>query len=133
MNDLMTATVRIQAPAAAVLDVLLDAERLPDWNPAFLTVAPASPGTPGSHPIRVRGGLAGTYRYTEAGPLRVEATWEVPGLSETNYWSLRAEGGETVVEHGFRHRGMLAAVLRGAFATVARQRVDRLKSQVESG
>ncbi|MDQ1742656.1 MAG: hypothetical protein QOE23_995 [Pseudonocardiales bacterium] len=133
MTDLMIARVLIQAPAAAVSEVLLDALRLPSWNPAFLAVAPASGGSEAAYPIRVRGGMAGTFRYTRVDARRIEAAWQVRGLSETNYWTLQPDGGTTMVEHGFRHRGALATLLRGAFADVADLRVQRLKLQVEAG
>jgi hypothetical protein len=131
-SDLMIARVLIRAPAAAVSDVLLDAPGLPAWNPAFLSVSAASAGAGAEHAIRVRGGLSGTFRYTRVDAQRVESAWQVPGLSETNYWALRSEGPTTWVEHGLRHRGVLAAMLRGAFAGVADLRVSRLKLQVES-
>jgi carbon monoxide dehydrogenase subunit G len=137
MDSLVAATVLIQAPPAAIREVLLDAQGLAEWNPAFLEVAPASDGTEAEHlrpvhPIRVRGGLAGTFRYTRVDAQRIESTWQVRGLSETNYWILRPDADATVVEHGFRHRGVLAAALRGAFADVADLRVSRLKLRVES-
>jgi hypothetical protein len=125
------AEIRVQAPVGAVSEMLLDAGRLPDWNPAFLAVAPAQAGAPGCHSIRVRGGLAGTFRYSHVSARRIEAVWQVRGLTETSYWSLREDGTGTIIEHGFAHRGILAAALRGAFATAADQRLSRLKTRLD--
>ncbi len=125
----MIATVQIRGSVEQIRAVLLDAARLPDWNPAFLSLGPAAPD--GSYPIRVRGGLRGRFRYTLTEKLRLESAWHVPGLAETNYWELSPTGDGTTVEHGFVHTGPVGAVMRGAFASAAGLRVDRLKSRVE--
>jgi hypothetical protein len=131
MNDLVTATVAVRGSVERISAILLDVQKLADWNPAFLSIG--SPDADGACPIRVRGGLRGSFRYTRTEGLRLESAWQVPGLSETNYWILRPDGDQTIVEHGFQQHGLVATLLRGAFATAGQLRVNRLKDRVETG
>jgi hypothetical protein len=127
---MVIASVRIRGSIEQIRGVLLDAEKLPSWNPAFLSIGPAGPD--GAYPIRVRPGLRGVFRYLRTDRLRLESSWRVRGLSETNYWSVQPDGDQTLVEHGFAQHGPIATILRGAFATAAQLRVDRLKARIES-
>ncbi|CAN5486500.1 hypothetical protein BH23ACT6_BH23ACT6_21640 [soil metagenome] len=68
--------ITVNAPAAAVLDVLLDAATLPEWNPALSGVH-APPGRASLDmeiPVGVQGLLMGTLIYKEAGPDTVSMT-----------------------------------------------------------
>jgi hypothetical protein len=119
--------VSVDASPAVVRRILLEASALAEWNPAFLSIqAPETAAAGQRYPIRTRGGLSGYLEYRDIADERIVGHWEVPGLSEDHVWELRAAGGRTEVRHSFEHRGLLAAVLRAAFADVAQMRLDRL-------
>ena len=126
--------ILIQTNARDVSDVLLQVAQLPQWNPAFLSITGSPTAHIGEpHPIRVRGGLPGQFQYDLINPERVESSWQVPGLRETNLWQLHlAADQSTVVTHDFAQSGPLAALPRPSTGRVARRRLVRLKARVEA-
>lgn len=127
------AALLVRAEPAAVRAVLLRPLEIPDWNPAFLTLAGPDAAAVGTgYPITVRGGLRGTFAYTGIGASTIGWSWHVPGLDETGHWRLTPRDGGTLVEHEFTHRGPLARVLRAAFEGVAELRLGRLSDRVGS-
>jgi hypothetical protein len=126
--------ILIQTNAHDVSDVLLQVAQLAQWNPAFLSIT----GSPNAHigephPIRVLGGLPGQFQYDLINPERIESSWQVPGLRETNLWQLHVAADQsTVVTHDFAQSGPLAALARPSTGRVARRRLARLKARVEA-
>ncbi|MEW2570692.1 SRPBCC family protein [Streptomyces sp. NPDC047070] len=122
--------ILIPAPVGIVRQILLEPTALAEWNPAFLSVkGPSEALTGRRYPLVARGALRGHWEYVSIGETLVEGRWEVPGLAETNSWSLLPHGEGTHVTHSFTHRGGLAALLRPAFAGVADLRLDRLSGR----
>lgn len=127
-----TSSRTVNAPLPVVRNILLEPLSLPDWNPAFLAMRGPHTATEGVHyPVQVRGGLSGYWEYRLIADTVIEGYWEVPGLSETNTWEFQPHGRGTYITHSFQHRGALAAVLRPAFAGVARLRLDRLADRAQ--
>jgi uncharacterized protein YndB with AHSA1/START domain len=121
------ATRLINAPLSQVRDALLDPRALPEWNPAFRTVAgPVGAATGVSYPITVRGGLTGAWQYATIEDQRIDTTWRVPGFHENGTWRFERHGPDTLVTHEFRHEGPLARLLSNAYRGVAELRLDRL-------
>lgn len=122
----------IDAPLGRIRELLLDAERLPEWNPAFWSVEPPPRDDAATdHAIVVRPGLHGTWCYTRVDDRRIDAVWQVPGLRETGTWLLEPDGASaTTVTHAFSQNGTLARLLAGAYRGVAGLRLDRLAAQV---
>jgi len=119
--------ILIPAPVRTVRQILLEPTALAEWNPAFLSVGGPPDALVGRrHPLVARGGLRGHWEYRTIGEDLIVGAWEVPGLAETNSWSVLPHGEGTHVTHSFTHRGSLAALLRPAFAGVADLRLDRL-------
>jgi hypothetical protein len=126
--------ILIHTNARDVSDVLLQVAQLTQWNPAFQSITgnpTAHIGEP--HPIRVLGGLPGQFQYDLINPERIESSWQVPGLRETNLWQLHVAADQsTVVTHGFARSGPLATLPRPSTGRVARRRLARLKARVEA-
>jgi Polyketide cyclase / dehydrase and lipid transport len=126
-------TVLIQASPRDVREVLLQVAELPEWNPAFLSINAGTTTSIGHpHPIRVRGGLTGTFQYDLMDPDRIECSWRVRGLRETNHWRLQPTERGTFVTHCFAQRGPLAGLFRGAHREVGQARLARLKARVQA-
>jgi hypothetical protein len=127
-------TIVIRGDVHHVRKVLLQVTQIAQWNPAFLSIAGSSTARIGDpHPIQVRGGLSGHFQYDAIDRERIESSWQVPGLRETNYWQLSATNEHsTTVTHGFTQTGQLAALLRNATRGVTELRLTRLKARVEA-
>jgi hypothetical protein len=125
--------VLIDSNAREVSEVLLQVAELAQWNPAFVSIEGSPTARVGEpHPIRVRGGLSGHFQYDVINADRIESSWGVPGLRETNRWRLHpAADQSTVVTHGFAQSGPLAALPGRSVGRVARLRLARLKTRVE--
>ena len=124
-------TVRIEAPAGDILQILLDVAALPDWNPAFSEVwaeLPAKVGLP--IPVRVRGLLTGELVYDRISDREVAMTIQVPGLTERCTWQLDVTPGGTTVTHAFTQSGWLAELLEPSTREAASLRVTRLRKRV---
>ncbi|MDQ0776254.1 hypothetical protein QF026_004720 [Streptomyces aurantiacus] len=119
--------ILISTPVRIVRQILLEPTELAEWNPAFLSVKGPTQALIGrQYPLVARGALRGHWEYLSIGESLIEGRWKVPGLTETNSWSLLPRDEGTHVAHSFTHQGALAAVLRPAFAGVADLRLDRL-------
>lgn len=112
--DVLTASVRIAAPPAAVFPYLVDPSLIVEWLGDWAELEPRPGGTfavdIAKTPVR------GEYVVVEP-PRRVVFTWGVPGRDELGPGSttvevvLTEDGDETVVE--LSHHGLPAAELDG--------------------
>lgn len=133
MTSTATGTRTVPATRAQVLALLLDPQRLPDWNPAFLSMSgPRQAALGQDYELRTLPNLRGTFRYTLIAQDRVHMEWTVPGMSERCEWTLHETGAGTRVDHAVTRSGPLAAVLRHALATLPGLRLDRLAETVPS-
>jgi hypothetical protein len=134
MNE-QTAARLVPAPLHRVRRVLLEPLGLPEWNPAIVSLTgPAQAQTGTRYPIVAKGGLRGFWTYPAIGEHRILTQFKVNGLEESGWWTLEPRGDDTMVEHGFSHRGALALLLSAAFRGVADLRLDRLAERsVASG
>jgi hypothetical protein len=132
MND-QHATVFVPAAPALVRAILLQPLRIPDWNPAFVSLTgPEEAAVEVDYPIVVRGGLRGAFQYSAIEDQHIGWTWQVPGLREVGDWRLTPQDRRTLVYHGFAHGGPLAWVLRSAFEGVVHLRLDRLAKRTRA-
>jgi uncharacterized protein YndB with AHSA1/START domain len=123
----------VAASPRQVRAVLLDPLRLPDWNPAFTSIAgPQDADTRHEYRITARG-LPGSFAYEAIEPLTIRMTWRVPGFAEFSTWSMTPTGPSTSVRHTFVHSGPLASLLRRAYRGVADLRLDRLAHRLGMG
>lgn len=130
MND-QHATLFVPAALRLIRSVLLKPRRIPDWNPAFLSLTgPESAMVGVAYPITVRGGLSGTFSYADIAERRIGWTWRVPGLYEVGAWRLTPTDDGTLVHHELTHEGALARILRSAFDGVVHLRLNRLAEEV---
>lgn len=115
------------ASTERIAQIVCDAARLPEWNPALVEVeASGQAREHRRYRMRAIRGLRGYLVYTLISPECVEMTMQVQGLREEGYWLLEPSGDGTRVEHGFSHTGLLGHLLGPAFQGVAELRVDRL-------
>jgi hypothetical protein len=120
----------IPVPRTIVRAILLEPAALPEWNPAFRAITAGWRAQVGvRYPVAVRGGLTGYFLYTATGERRIESTWRIPGLAETNSWTLIPDASGTLVRHTFESTGPVAALLRGTFENVADLRLERLSER----
>lgn len=130
MNTNEHGTRLVNAAATRIRRALLDPQALPDWNPAFRSIAgPADAAVGVRYPIGVTGGLSGTWEYTYIDDTRIDTAWQVPGFRETGTWRLVPHGDGTMVTHEFSHEGPLARMLAHAYRGVAQLRLDRLAAR----
>ena len=127
---------RIKARAAEIANILADARRLPEWNPAILFVTMDDPTAVAQKKYSVRAKLPGpaTLTYEEVSHGRI--VWRLDGFQahERGTWRLDAVNDQiTEVTHIITHRGALFRMLTGAFHTVPKLRLDRLQRRAESG
>lgn len=123
MSD-FSATITVAASRADILDVLLDATHLPDWNPAFTSVTPASNG---SWHVRALGILPGTLTYSTYSDADLAMNIVIPGLSEHSTWMIKDFPGWARVTHRVVQEGALTRVIGSAEASlVPGKRLSRL-------
>jgi hypothetical protein len=124
-------TVHIDAPASDILEILLAAAALPEWNPAFSSVSAKGPATVGRPtPIRVRGSLRGEMVYDRISDSEIATTMRIPGLTERGTWQLTEIPAGTTVTHAFTQSGVLAELLEPSTRDVAGLRVHRLRERI---
>lgn len=124
-----TLSTLIEAPSVRIHEVLLAAPQLPEWNPAFRTVAGIESAGPGErYKLEIIRGLRGTLHYPRITAEAVMMEWEVPGMWELGTWSLESDGSSvrTRVTHTVQRSGPLAAILSGALDTLPSLRLERL-------
>lgn len=128
-----SAAVSMHHEASSILDVLLDASRVADWNPALSSVeAPHGPAPLGRGlPTRIRGVVRGTLTFLEAPSLEVRHRLDVPGGVEHGSWLLEPlASGATRVTHTMDHTGPVLRLMRRAFEPVPLWRLERLDRTV---
>lgn len=119
-----SATITVAASRSEILDVLLDATHLPDWNPAFTSVTPASGDV---WNVRALGVLSGTLIYTTDGDADLVMNIAIPGLSERSTWAITEFLGGARVTHRVVQEGALTRVIGSAEASlVPGKRLSRL-------
>ena len=119
-----SATITVTASRSEILDVLVDATHLPDWNPAFTSVTPASDGT---WHVRALGVLPGTLAYATDGGSDLAMNIAIPGLSERSTWEITEFPGGSRVTHRVVQEGALTRVIgSGEASLVPGKRLSRL-------
>jgi len=125
--------VTVDASASEVLEILVDAGALPEWNPAFSAVSAAGPTRVGEPVgIRVQGVLRGQLTYDRISSSGIDMTIRIPGLAEHGTWLLEPAGPRTRVTHEFTQTGSLARALEAGTRNVATLRVTRLRERLEA-
>jgi hypothetical protein len=117
----------------AALRVLQDARLLDTWNPALGPLEPADPVATVGRPYAtlIRGLVQATVVYEEASIERMRYRLTAPGASESGTWDIsRLSEDEIRVTHTFEHHGVLLAIMRQAFASVAAWRLDRFEQEL---
>ncbi len=127
-----TGSALIPASIDEILGTLLDATRLPEWNPAFVSVrGPATAERGSVYELRAIKALRGEFRYSHVSRNRVETRWDVPGLAEVASWDLGdSDGSRTLVTHAVSRTGPLGALLAGTLESLPKLRLDRLTARV---
>ncbi|MFK4115111.1 SRPBCC family protein [Microbacterium sp. NPDC006705] len=124
----------IEASADAIVDVLTDVGALASWNPAFGTIEGAGSAAVGQEfRTRVRGLVPASIRFTAISAVEVRYELHAPGVRERGVWRLRpspAPESGTIVGHEFTHTGVVLAIMRRAFQSVASWRLARLRQEV---
>ena len=124
----------INASRATIANILADIRRLPEWNPAILSVTAGDPvALIGNHyPIRAKLPGSPTITYEQVSTDCV--VWRLDGLQahETGTWKLVSVADhKTKVTHTITHSGAIFRMLTGAFRTVPGLRLDRLQHRAE--
>ncbi|WP_084360222.1 SRPBCC family protein [Janibacter anophelis] len=122
------AVVTVHHEPRRVAAVLMDAERLPAWNPAFTSVT-AGPGS--AYRVHALGGaLRGTLEYVD-GTADIAMLITVPGLREESTWVLEVSGSGTRVTHRIRQQGALVPLIGAKEAAmVPHKRLARLQAHL---
>ncbi|WP_104082584.1 SRPBCC family protein [Cryobacterium sp. Y11] len=126
----------INATSTAIATILADIRRLPEWNPAILSVTTVDSLALVGKPYRIRAKLPGspTITYDEIADDNI--VWRLDGFQahEAGAWKLVPAGDhKTEVTHTITHSGAIFRVLAGAFQTVPGLRLDRLQRRAEYG
>jgi hypothetical protein len=126
----------INASRATIATILVDVRRLPEWNPAILSVTAVDPLAQVGKPYSIRAKLPGspTIIYEQVSTDYV--VWRLDGSQahETGTWKLVSLADhKTEVTHTITHSGAIFRMLAGAFRTVPGLRLDRLQRRAEYG
>jgi len=135
MSQEFRKTIPVQAPLQTIWDVLVDASRMADWNPAISSLLTTETvGVVGdAYATRVRGMIPATFRYVKISPTVVEHDLSFVGFDEHAVWELeQREGGSTLVTHRFRQTGPVARLVPAEASDVVSLRLDRLRRRVEA-
>ncbi|WP_104133803.1 hypothetical protein [Cryobacterium sp. Y62] len=126
----------INASRVAIANILADIRRLPEWNPAILSVTAVDPVALIGKPYPIRAKLPGSPTITYEQVSKDYVVWRLDGLQahETGAWKLVSVGEhKTEVTHAITHSGAIFRLLAGAFRTVPGLRLDRLQRRAEHG
>jgi len=126
----------INASRATIADILADIHRLPEWNPAILSVTAIDPRALVGKPYPIRAKLPGSPTITYEQVSTDSVVWRLDGMQahETGAWKLVSVGdNKTQVTHAITHSGAIFRMLAGAFRTVPGLRLDRLQRRAERG
>lgn len=124
----------INASRATIANILADIRRLPEWNPAILSVTAVDPVALIGKPYPIRAKLPGSPTITYEQVSTDCVVWRLDGLQahETGTWRLVSVAGHTTkVTHTITHSGTIFRLLTGAFRTVPGLRLDRLQHRAE--
>lgn len=131
-------TVTINAPAHKVWEVLTDLDKYHEWNPA-LVEAHGTVVVGSRLRIREASGLCFRPTVLVADPHK-ELQWIgrllIPGLADgTHSWTLKEEGGHTVVTQSETFSGILVPILKRFFELDEQFKLsnEALKMRVEQG
>jgi carbon monoxide dehydrogenase subunit G len=126
-------TIRVHAPASAVLAILTDVAKFAEWNPAISPMAAAAEPTVVGRAYRtlIRNVVPAKFTYTEISPTTVAHTLAFPGFNEDAVWRLAADGEHTRVMHRFTQSGPASRVIPAGASDVVGLRVSRLKDRSE--
>ncbi|MBZ8176600.1 hypothetical protein GSS88_02145 [Corynebacterium sp. 3HC-13] len=129
-NTEFSASINLDHSADKIANVILDAERLPTWNPAFTHVGPQR--NDGKYPLVVQRILRGTLEYSRIGK-EITCHIMIPGLTEESTFTLTSNGTGTTVTHTVRQRGRLSAIIGTHEASlVPNKRLTRLAHLLNS-
>ncbi|TFD09393.1 SRPBCC family protein [Cryobacterium sp. TMT1-66-1] len=126
----------IKATSTTIANILADIRRLPEWNPAILSVTTDDPTAVAEKEYSIRAKLPGSPTITYDEVSRGQIIWRLDGFQahETGTWKLVPVTEQmTEVTHIITHRGAVSRVLAGAFQSVPGLRLDRLQRRSEYG
>ena len=126
----------INASRATIANILADIRRLPEWNPAILSVTAIDPLALVGKPYSIRAKLPGSPTIIYEQVSKDYVVWRLDGLQahETGAWKLVSlVDQKTEVTHTITHSGAIFRMLAGAFRTVPGLRLDRLQRRAEYG
>ena len=126
----------INASRATIANILADIRRLPEWNPAILSVTAVDPVALIGNRYPIRAKLPGSPTITYEQVSTDCVVWRLDGLQahETGAWKLVSLADqETEVTHTIAHSGAIFRMLAGAFLSVPGLRLDRLQRRAEYG
>ena len=131
-----TGSRMIKATSTTIANILADIRRLPEWNPAILSVTTDDSTAVTEKEYSIRAKLPGSPTITYEEVSRDQIIWRLDGFQahETGTWKLVPVTGQmTEVTHIITHSGALFRVLAGAFQSVPGLRLDRLQRRAEHG
>jgi hypothetical protein len=131
-----TGSRMIKATGTTIANILADIRRLPEWNPAILSVPTDDSTAIAQKEYSIRAKLPGSPTMTYEEVSRGQIIWRLDGFQahETGTWKLVPVTEQiTEVTHIITHRGALFRVLAGAFHNVPGLRLDRLQRRAEHG
>ena len=124
----------INASRVTIANILADIRRLPEWNPAILSVTAGDPVALIGKPYPIRAKLPGSPTITYEQVSTDCVVWRLDGLQahETGTWKLVSVADhKTEVTQTITHSGAVFRLLAGAFRTVPGLRLDRLQRRAE--
>lgn len=101
-------SLAINHSPTAIREILLNAEHLPDWNPALTQVSPTAEQN--SYSIVVRNTLHGTMSCTEA-QNNVFLDISIPGLHEVSTFTIRPTANGCIASRDIFQQGFLARII----------------------
>ena len=111
----------IKATTANIANILADVRRLPEWNPAILSVTTDDPTAVPQKKYLIQAKLPGSATLTYEEVSRGQIVWRLDGFQahETGTWKLAAVTEQvTEVTHIITHSGAFLRVLVSAFHAV---------------
>ncbi|TFD63208.1 hypothetical protein E3T39_00410 [Cryobacterium suzukii] len=131
-----TGSRMIKAASTTIANILADIRRLPEWNPAILSVTTDDSTAVVEKKYSVRAKLPGSTTIAYDAVSRDQIIWRLDGFHahETGTWKLVPVNDQmTEVTHAITHSGAVFLVLAGAFQSVPGLRLDRLQRRAEDG
>ena len=131
-----TGSRMIKATSTTIANILADIRRLPEWNPAILSVTTDDSTAVAEKEYSIRAKLPGSPTITYDEVSRGQIIWRLDGFQahETGTWKLVPVTEQmTEVTHIITHSGAVFRVLAGAFQSVPGLRLDRLQRRAEYG